>query len=621
MNIPTRKIEDRAIGAINCLIDQHPTMDSHIQKGDKDLSWDGYIRIFKNDDCIKDKINYLGDIPVQVKGHIDKERKYMDKTRIKYLVDVRDMWNYYKQNGCLYFQIFMSEDGLERVIFYCSLYTSRLKEYLEEVGNKEEGDFSIPFTRLKPDYRGFAALLAQFHYEATMLGSGLGQIVPRMIPSSQIGSVTHITATTYGGHTPDDLMRGLKRGDVVPYTPLQNTDIQVPVQMPKDWIASIKNHMEDPVRAGDEIFYSGFEFEKVYSSMSDEDGCDKVVITPSQNIALTFHDTGLNIRFDLNSDVITLKKDAEFLLTLSQRKHLSFGDMNFPVPGIVFQTEYVRSLHEIIAMGTVSEEIKLYDNTPYNKLDEKDVDALYELCLIKENKKQIPHTSESYTYHWKYKGKDYPVIIAKESKGKYKVFSLLYEKLMKICLGSENKSDPNFIPPSDDNLIPSFIFLTGETLANLYYYNYETIFEQIEKSAVNKVTDEPLNNLALEFIRAYDICADQQLLEAAKLILRRLLLVFPSATHCLVNLWQIEYRENDGLSSESRASASQLLSETGQRTENDDEDYYRSMYFCLLVLLDEKEKAKNFLDIQSNELKDAIMKWPIYSFYLEKQKS
>lgn len=44
---------------------------------DKEMSWDGYIWIYKDINGTQDKRNYDDKVPVQIKGHVDKNRKYI----------------------------------------------------------------------------------------------------------------------------------------------------------------------------------------------------------------------------------------------------------------------------------------------------------------------------------------------------------------------------------------------------------------------------------------------------------------------------------------------------------------------------------------------------------------
>lgn len=47
MDLPKEKIEDRAIRALENIVDDHFTMQSQFNRLDKEMSWDGYIEIFK----------------------------------------------------------------------------------------------------------------------------------------------------------------------------------------------------------------------------------------------------------------------------------------------------------------------------------------------------------------------------------------------------------------------------------------------------------------------------------------------------------------------------------------------------------------------------------------------
>lgn len=627
MSIVRRKIEDRAIAAIETLIDQHPTMESKISKGDKDLSWDGSIRIYTDDNCAKDKANYEGDVPVQVKGHVDVGQSYIDQQRINYSVELEDLRNYYIQEGCLYFQVFISIDGTEKAIFYNCLYTSKIKGYLDEA--KEKGNtknITIPFVRLKPDCYVLAMLLRQFRHESAFMGSGRGQLVPKTIPASQLGTITRITATVYGGTTHDDLIIGMIRGDVVPYTPLCETGVSIPIQLPKEWMLSIKDHLNDEIKVGEQTYYSCYELEKVFSTTNSVDACEKIIVRPSLNVILTFHTEGLNIKLDIESDLVTLANDAHFLIALAEKECLSIGEMFFPMHGICFETNFLQAIREIAAMGDVALEIGLHDNTSFKDLNREAIEALRDLVMIKEKKKAVAHTAKSYMYHWKYKGKDYPVIIAEESESQNKIFNLMNHNLLKICFGKGNDEDGGCVLPNEENYVPSFITLKGEKLANLYYYDYESIFDQIENAAINTETDSILNDLALEFIRAYDICFDEHLLTAAKLILCRIMAAFPNAVHCQINLLQIEYREKGKISEEDTIMLNEQLNKASVDeqfnskyvVENYSKDESQGFYLCALILLHRTKEAVTFMQGLPVEFRERVKYWPVYTL-LEQQ--
>ena len=57
MDLPKAKIEDRAIRALENIVDDHFTMQSQFNRLDKEMSWDGYIEIFKKN-AEQSKENY-----------------------------------------------------------------------------------------------------------------------------------------------------------------------------------------------------------------------------------------------------------------------------------------------------------------------------------------------------------------------------------------------------------------------------------------------------------------------------------------------------------------------------------------------------------------------------------
>lgn len=130
------KIEDRAIGALSNIIDDHQTMTHQFNSMDKEMSWDGYIWIYKNVNGNENKSNFDDKVPVQIKGHIDEEERYRNKKYITYPVALEDLEVYFNDRGVLYFEIFMSIDGRKREIFYASLFPTKLKYYLENAKKK-----------------------------------------------------------------------------------------------------------------------------------------------------------------------------------------------------------------------------------------------------------------------------------------------------------------------------------------------------------------------------------------------------------------------------------------------------------------------------------------------------
>ena len=126
MKIPSTKTEHRAVNALEVIIDDHSTMEHQFNENDKEMSWDGYIWLYKNNNGDQSKRNFDARVPVQIKGHHDSDHKFIGRDRITFSVELEDLEAYATEKGVLYFQIFI--DGKNSEIFYVSLYPSKIAD-------------------------------------------------------------------------------------------------------------------------------------------------------------------------------------------------------------------------------------------------------------------------------------------------------------------------------------------------------------------------------------------------------------------------------------------------------------------------------------------------------------
>ena len=180
MRIPSNnKTEHRALNALERIIDMHDTMDYQFNENDKEMSWDGFIWLYKTNETVQSKKTFESRLPVQIKGHNDKGKKYIKREKIKYQVDCLDLKAYRTEKGILYFQVFIS-DSVERV-FYASLFPSKINSYINEAQKKKTKTIRIPFKRLSGDPNELYIIAKQFSNEASRQGSGVNPLVEDMI--------------------------------------------------------------------------------------------------------------------------------------------------------------------------------------------------------------------------------------------------------------------------------------------------------------------------------------------------------------------------------------------------------------------------------------------------------
>ena len=319
MDLPKSKIEDRAIHALENIIDEHSTMQSQFNRMDKEMSWDGYIWIFKKGGG-QNKENFDDKVPVQIKGHIDREKKYINKKRITYSVEIADLKVYFRDRGILYFEIFMSEDGKRREIFYSSLFPSKLKSYIETAekkGNKEY--ISISFSKLEKTADKLYIIVKQFSNESRKQGFGIGPTVQNTIMVKDMEKVTSITASAVGVANQYEFLQRLSEGDVCLYGTLEGCPIPFPLEWHDNSTYVIREKIHQTLGIANRVFYEEYEVETISN--------DSIILIPSENLEIDL--TKGKFSFKENSSIKQLRIDAEFLLCAMQNTSFTIENQNF----------------------------------------------------------------------------------------------------------------------------------------------------------------------------------------------------------------------------------------------------------------------------------------------------
>ena len=276
-DIDNSKTEERAIGILYNIINDHPTMESKIVKGEKGMSWDGSITIYKPGCTKRTKETYDYDIPVQIKGRTDRVTSYLDKKTIMYPVDIRDLKLYYEQTGCLYFIIFFDETAKRGEVFYASLYPSKLKSFLEKQDNKRKKQISIRFTHLNKDAGELYCVLAQYGKEIIRQGSGRGQIVPKTIRLNDIASVNAISATVVGAKNEMEFIERMNSGDVCIYGNVNGIDFPIESDESVKFFMG-RDNVQLPIMVEERKYYD--KYNVVYNPDVG------IVVRPSDNIVI-----------------------------------------------------------------------------------------------------------------------------------------------------------------------------------------------------------------------------------------------------------------------------------------------------------------------------------------------
>lgn len=587
----TTKIEHRTVNALERIIDDHLTMDHHFNQDDKGVSWDGYISLFFNNTGDQSKHNLEGRVPVQIKGHQDRAHKYINKAVIRYAVSIEDLRLYGTEKGVLYFQIFT--DGKAASIFYASLYPSRISDYLERASRRKEkpsrkrGSINIPFQSLKADPDNLYIIAKQFFDEGTQQGSTFNPLVKDRIRCDDFDKIKSIHLTVVGSDNPFDALQRLPSGDICIYG---KTDESEKYFRPLEWIDQPVFYMgrdvDLEISAGDTVYY------KSYHCVADSHG--EMILEPSPNIKIKMKEGAVS--FQGVSSLKQMCYDARFILNVNKAKGFSVGSHTITINDYKMEEDFKRRLCYLLDLDDTAQMIGLSLDKPISEYSEESHHQLKNLVNlhIGAYNDQIP---EGYSkYLWVFEGRYIPLLIVKhKDTNLVQLVNAVYDNHYGIFLPDENDGvNPGY-------RMPSFVYQDIDVLCNLYAYDYEALYAQIDGSDYNSRTSAALTECGMIMIHVFDKCGNVHFLELADYIFRKLS-PYVDQHVTQLNLLQIKKRLGD-LENEDLSHLNALIPQNHQ------------IAFGKSVLLGDGTSAKVHFDQLSPEEQKQFETFPIYTLY------
>lgn len=585
MGIPNNtKIETRALSVLANVINEHTTMEHDFNYMDKEKAWDGYIWIYKGYDD-NSKKNFDDKIPVQIKGHVDSKKKYINKQRITYPVNLEDLNIYFHDRGVLYFQIFISEDGKKNAIFYSSLFPSKIKGYLEKANRKtNRSTINIQFIKLEKKPEKLDIVVKQFSKESRMQGFGSGQIVQNTIMLKDMDKITSFTATAVGVRNEYEFVQRLSSGDVCFYGTKEGNPFKVPLEWQENEEFFICKEVHQKISMGQTFYY------EKYKVQISSNGDTILILSKNLNINLTkgkFH-------FEVQTDINDLARDAKFILEMINNTEFKIDSMPFKYQNLEIPKELEEELNFFIELSDTLSMIEFDYDKPFKELSSKTRKELVDIVGLKNGIHNKYFTSQIHIYNWKLENKYIPIIIIRnENDEKNELANAIYSRKNQMFV--KNEEDEYFKVPILGNI-------DIQVLSNLYYYNYDYFYEQINKADINEFTLDKLNNLALRLIQAYDNNQDEKLLEIALYQLEKLKNIEGEKVDYIINKLQIKKR------------LKKLTDEDIRKLKSlDDSDF---QVLCgINVLLENREKAKFYYEKLDKETQAFFAEYPIYNLY------
>lgn len=585
--LPTStKTEHRALNALESIIDDHPTMDHDFKSQDKEMSWDGFIVLYK-DNKTQSKSNFDSRVPVQIKGHYDLKNKYYGKETITYSVEIDDLKAYATEKGVLYFQIFII--GQKREIYYSSLYPSKIADYLERAkkkGNKKT--FCIQFNRLKKTVDALYSIVKQFDFESKNQGSAYTPIVQNRIKSSEYKKLKEIHMNVFGA---EDFVSALKRlasGDICIRGITNDDQYERPIEWHDHSIFSGAGLIQMPICIGDEVYYSQFH------CLADSNG--KLIVKPSQNLEIDLRQEKLN--YQPKTTIKEMAKDAQFLLALKESGSFRIGDHETNYNNLSFASDFEASLRYTVELYKTLEMIDFDTDISVSEYTEEQKRQFMQLVNLKNGLYNERFTDEVSRCMWMFGDKNAPLLVVKKD-AHIEVYNAVYTDKMVVFL-------PYIMDGQDKGYrMPLFIYQEASILCNLYYYDFDAFKAQIDNSDINQNTFAAMIECVLKMISVFDINGDERFLDLADYLLDKLQGI---GDRVLVLLNRMQIKKRRGKLAPDDIIALQQI-----------EDDSISIQFGKSVLLGDKQMAEKCFALFTEEMKEQFRSYPIYRLFADEK--
>lgn len=577
MNVPNSKIENRALNTLENIIDAHNTMSHQFNSLDKEMSWDGSILIFKDNEGDINKANFDDEVRVQIKGHIDdpvknksRKREYLGRQRITYPVDLIDLEIYSKGGGAIYFEIFMSPDGKESEIFYASLYPSVLKKYIDEKEEKlakkktrpKNPTLSVVFTRLEKNENVLYKIVKQFSIEKRKQGTGEVALVKDMIMLKDMDKVKSISATAVGIDDGFGLLQRFAAGDICFYGKTEGNPYERPIEWAKDAKFIMRKDVKQSISIGDTLYYEKYEVE------GTSDG--EIALRPSPNLRIDLSNG--KFTFKCKTGIKELKRDAEFLLGALKTTAFKINNTSFSYTNPAMPKELEDELKFYLDLDEVLSMIELDFDQSLKDTDGKVLRQLADLVRMKKGLKNNLLTEKFHTYNWMLGDKYVPVVVIRhENDEENDLCNAIYTRTLRTAASD---GEGNYFK------IPLFEHVDTHVIKKLYRYDYEWLKEQIDGADVNEYTAEYLNQAALKLISIFDENSDCKALVLAQYLFDKIEELEKGKPYFIINVLQLKKRR-ESLTEQDIQELKKIATASDQQ-----------ICFGANVLLGDKDRAK-----------------------------
>lgn len=595
-------IEGLAVGHLKTLFSKIGCLRAVINDNDKEPIWDGYIYVYEYNTKQRSNEDLKGRIPIQVKGHIEKDI-YSGNNKIpSYKFDVTNLKNYLNDGGVLFFVVTFDENGENERVFYKRLLPFDLKRILKQVkGNKTK---TLQLEYLPDNKIKIINLLLNYINDSKRQGS---IIESDYVDLERLMNDKKNLELTFGytalGTPDDDAFDYMFSNGMYIYAKL-DCGIFIPVEY-ADKVEKIETIKNLVVKVNDEIYYN-----KARIAFLPE---KNIEISISKSITITYFYKTLKQRLDFKicGSISERINDIKFLLAATKNNGFYFDNQFFDFTksdkGLLTDVEFLameKTVTELQKIKKLLDKLGIDDELNLDKMTKQDYKNLELLNSTILGEKPIELILEDTLI-----GviticnlRIFVCTIKDKTTGKIRIYDYWNSP---VTIKEINKIT------GEEEILPLFVGLSSNDLLIISNLNEEKIIKYIDAINLSEIKIEKIIFFLLNLLKAFDKSAGTKmnLLNLAKKII---VILKDKNNNNEINLKYLRLNELQIIKRERHLTEEERFEIYEMIKSNEDDNALLTGAYLLLDKINEAERAFNNL----NEVqKKNFMEYPICKFW------
>lgn len=504
--VDTTIIEMSAVNKLEASLLSTGMIVPNISKADKVPSWDGEILLYKTKEDLS-KGNLSGTIPVQVKGTMVER---FEKKKAIFQADVRDLRNYYNDNGAMFFLVQLKDFDTYK-IYYASLLPFDLRRLLEQAEGQKTKQITLELFPHK--YRdGVVRVVSDFiinKNKRSQLLPDVRSLVDLRNSKMEVEKL-EFSIPHFGLKSEDEMFSEILARPIYVYAKPHNIEASFVIDKVRPEMLFI--HRQTPVIVNGEVLYSQIEEIRQLGKEKQLKIGEDIIIHLNENL--------WTINYSFKGSLREQIQETKMLLALAKGQEVRIGNRLFSNGNMDFNEhtleEIEKRLSDLLLVDTALKKLHIKKDLTFGSLSEHELIGLTHLVRGIMDGISVPFSIDGKAGTGTLSIGNIKVAISSKCHPSGKGFLISDFFDGQFVLAREGES------PEEGFAISPYLLLKSSSFIELDNADLSLAAESVIKCPYSEAYAEYALNFVLELIRLFDNTGDRQALDVATQILNHL---------------------------------------------------------------------------------------------------